>query len=307
MPAYRTEHIRNIALVGHSGAGKTTLFEALLHAGGTLQTAGSVERGTTVSDYDPMEKERQHSIQSALASIDHGGMHVNLFDTPGYPDFRGPTLSILGAVETCAVVVNAALGIEHSTLRLMDYTKARRLCRLIIVHKIDHADSDLELLVEQLRETFGSECLPINLPAKVRSQVVDCFFNPSGESDFSTVADAHHRISDQVLVTLWLSGRRRWHQILYVPALEIIGRDLTVCTVDRRGDGVEDEIAQLEQDLIALDALVESYKARLLAGCYPVEILAEAAAAPDAAPAAVESDSTPARSIAPGEIPETIF
>ncbi|MBP7625394.1 MAG: GTP-binding protein, partial [Xanthomonadales bacterium] len=199
MPAYRTEHIRNIALVGHSGAGKTTLFEALLHAGGTLQTAGSVERGTTVSDYDPMEKERQHSIQSALASIDHGGMHVNLFDTPGYPDFRGPTLSILGAVETCAVVVNAALGIEHSTLRLMDYAKARRLCRLIIVHKIDHADTDLELLVEQLRETFGPECLPINLPAKGRSQVVDCFFNPSGESDFSTVADAHQRIIDQVV------------------------------------------------------------------------------------------------------------
>lgn len=129
-------------------------------------------------------------------------------------------------------------------------------------------------------------------PAKLMPMLLDQDFNS---------------IRDQVLMNLWLSGRRRWHQILYVPALEIIGRDLTVCTVDRRGDGVEDEIAQLEQDLIALDALVESYKARLLAGCDPVEILAEAAAAPDAAPAAVESDSTPARSIAPGEIPETIF
>jgi elongation factor G len=199
MPAYTTEQIRNIALVGHQGAGKTTLFEALLHAGGTIQTAGSVERGSTVSDYDPMEKARQHSIHTAIAPIDHGGIHVNLIDTPGYPDFRGPTLSALAAVETCAVVVNAANGIEFSTTRLMEYAKARRLCRLLIVNKIDHAESDLEMLVEQLREAFGNECLPINLPAKGRSQVVDCFFNPKGESDFSSVADAHQRIIDQVV------------------------------------------------------------------------------------------------------------
>jgi elongation factor G len=81
--SYRTEQIRNVALAGHSSAGKTTLFEALLHAGGAIQTAGSVERGTTVSDFDPMEKTRVHSLNTAIASTDHSGIHVNLVDTNG--------------------------------------------------------------------------------------------------------------------------------------------------------------------------------------------------------------------------------
>ncbi|MGE4071772.1 MAG: elongation factor G [Lysobacterales bacterium] len=199
MPAYTTDQIRNVALVGHAGAGKTSLFEALLYAGGATTTQGSLERGTTVSDFDPMERDRQHSISSAIASIDHDYTHINLIDTPGYPDFRGPTLSALAAVETCAIVVSASNGIEYSTTRMMDYAKGRRLCRLLIVNKIDQDGNDLEMLVEQLRESFGNECLPINLPAKGRSTVVDCFFNPSGESDFSSVAEAHQRIIDQVV------------------------------------------------------------------------------------------------------------
>lgn len=199
MPSYATKDIRNVALTGHAGAGKTTLFEALLLAGGAINVAGSIERGTTVSDHDPMEKSRQHSLNTAIASIDHGGIHVNLIDTPGYPDFRGPTLSALAAVETCAVVVNAAHGIEFSTVRLMEYAKARRLCRLLIVNKMEHEEAELELLVEQLRETFGNECLPINLPAKGRAGVVDCFFSPSGTADFGDVTQAHQRIIDQVV------------------------------------------------------------------------------------------------------------
>ncbi|MBX3727413.1 MAG: elongation factor G [Xanthomonadales bacterium] len=197
--SHRTEQIRNIALVGHSGAGKTTLCEALLQAGGTIQTAGTVERGTTVSDFDPMEKARGHSINSTITSIDHGGVHINLIDTPGYPDFRGPTLSALAAVETCAVVLDAAAGIEHGSQRMMDYARARRLCRLIVVNKIDHEGVDLELLVEQLRETFGPECLPINLPAAGATRVVDCFGRGEGASDFGSVAEAHQRILDQVV------------------------------------------------------------------------------------------------------------
>ncbi|MDC8015599.1 elongation factor G [Tahibacter soli] len=194
---YATDGIRNIALVGHASAGKTTLFEALLQAGGVIQTQGSVERGTTVSDFDPMEKERGHSVAAAIASIDVGNCHINLVDTPGHPEFRGPTLSALAAVETCAIVVNAHNGVEHSTHRMMEYAKSRDLCRMLIVNKIDGANC--RKVVEQLREAFGPECLPINLPAQDGKSVVDCFFKPDGVADFDKVADAHQRIIDQVV------------------------------------------------------------------------------------------------------------
>jgi elongation factor G len=196
---HTTDGIRNIALAGHAGAGKTSLFEALLLAGGTIQSAGAVERGTTVSDHDPIEKERQHSISSAVASVDAGDAHINLIDTPGYPEFRGPTLSALGAVETVAIVVNATMGVEHSTRRMMDYARARRLCCMIVVNKIDHEGVALETVTNQLREEFGNVCLPINLPAAGATAVVDCFFNPAGESDFSSVGEAHQHIIDQVV------------------------------------------------------------------------------------------------------------
>ncbi|WP_146908642.1 elongation factor G [Arenimonas daejeonensis] len=197
--SYSTETIRNVALAGHSGAGKTTLFEALLHAGGAIQTAGSLERGTTVSDFDPMERSRGHSLNTAIASTDHAGIHVNLIDTPGYPDFRGPTLSAFSAVETVAIVINAGTGIEYGTRRMMEHAKARNLCRVIVINKIDSEPAKLAALVDEIRDAFGPECLPINLPADGGKTVVDCFFNPEGESDLGPVADAHQRIIDQVV------------------------------------------------------------------------------------------------------------
>jgi len=197
--SYSTSQIRNVALAGHSGAGKTTLFEALLHAGGAIQTAGNVERGTTVSDFDPMEKTRQHSLNTAIASTDHGGIHVNLIDTPGFPDFRGPTLSAFSAVETACVVVNASHGVEYGTRRMMDTAKSRNLCRVLVVNRIDAEPGKLAALIGQLRDAFGPECLPINLPANNGASVVDCFFNPTGSSDVEDVATAHQRIIDQVV------------------------------------------------------------------------------------------------------------
>ncbi len=200
MASYSTEDIRNIALVGHSGSGKTTLIESMLHRSGAISSAGSVEKANTVSDFDAQEKTYKHSLNSTVVSMDYHGGHINLIDTPGYPDFMGRALAVLPAVETCAVVINAQTGIEMITRRMMDIAKDRGLDRLIIVNKIDAEQVDLEKLLIQIKETFGSECLPINLPAENNQKVVDCFFSPSGdETDFSSVSEAHTQIVDQVV------------------------------------------------------------------------------------------------------------
>jgi elongation factor G len=201
MPSYRTEDIRNITLVGHAGSGKTTLVEALLAKAGRIGEAGTVERGTTTADYDPLEKQYQHSLDSAIVSLDFEGIHVNLIDTPGFPDFRGPTLTGMAATETTAIVVNAQNGIELSTRRLMRRAKSRRLCRIIVINRIDMPGADLARVVEQLREEFGPECLPINLPAADLSTVADCFFGTDGKTDILSLAEAHEAIIDQVVET----------------------------------------------------------------------------------------------------------
>ncbi|MHA6205384.1 elongation factor G [Dyella soli] len=197
--SYNTENIRNIALAGHAGAGKTTLFEALLHAGGTLQTQGSVERGTTLSDTDNQEKARGHSIDAAIASVSFGNSHINLIDTAGYPDFRGPALSAFAAVETVAIVVNATNGIEYSTRRMMERAAERGLARVLVINKIDFEGARLSALVDALRDEFGNQCLPVNLPSQGGKLVRDCFFQTAGQTDFSSLAEAHQRILDQVV------------------------------------------------------------------------------------------------------------
>src|SRR4051812_25147022 len=162
---YATADIRNIALVGQAGAGKTLLAESLLLAAGVIRSRGSLERGTTVCDFDPQEKQLRHSLDAALVHFPADGRHINLFDTPGYPDFTGRAMTVLEAVETAAVVVSAVGGIEPVTQRMMDFARDRELCRLVVINKIDSRDAHPEAVLAQLRETFGRECLPLNLPA----------------------------------------------------------------------------------------------------------------------------------------------
>jgi elongation factor G len=197
---YTTQGIRNVGLVGQAGAGKTWLLESLLLEAGAIRNKGSLQRGTTVCDSDEQERRLQHSLDTAICGFDHGDTHLNLIDTPGYPDFLGRTLSVLEAVETAAVLISATGGVDTITQRLMDFAKDRELCRLVIINKIDCREAKPAEVLEQVREAFGPQCLPLNLPADSGSAVVDCFFQASGRAtDFSTVEAAHTQIIDQVI------------------------------------------------------------------------------------------------------------
>ena len=192
-------NIRTLALVGPAAAGKTTLAEALLQHTGAIGAAGSVERGSTVSDHDALEIKAGHSLQSSVMHLDHDGCRIHLIDTPGAPDFIGQSLPALEAVETAAIVINAAAGIEPMAQRMMAYAAERGLDRLIIVNRIDAQDVDLSALLADIQAVFGKECLPLNLPDAGATQVVDCFYNREGHCDFGAVADAHRALVEQVV------------------------------------------------------------------------------------------------------------
>lgn len=199
----RVSTIRTVALVGPAAAGKTLLLDALLAHAGAIPQAGSIERGSTVSDHDPLERRLGHSLQSSLAHFTHGGIRVHAIDTPGAPDFVGQALPALEAADTAIVVINAQNGIELMAQRLLAAAGERGLTRLIVVNKIDCPDTDLPALLAQIREVFGKECLPLNLPAGGAKRVADCFFaasSPDGlEADFSSVAEAHRALVEQVV------------------------------------------------------------------------------------------------------------
>jgi elongation factor G len=197
--AVQVADIRTLALVGPAAAGKTSLAEALLLKSGAIGAAGSLERGSTVSDFDPLERKMQHSLNSAVLHMAHAGTRIHFIDTPGGPDFVGQSLPSLEAVETAAVVINAAVGIEPMAVRMMEYAAERQLDRVIVVNKIDAQGIDLAGLLAEIQATFGKECLPLNLPDDGGAKVVDCFYNREGHSDFGSVDAAHRALVEQVV------------------------------------------------------------------------------------------------------------
>ncbi|TVQ59485.1 MAG: elongation factor G [Phycisphaerales bacterium] len=197
--AYTTADIRNIALVGHSHAGKTSLAERLLVDTKAKGRLGTVDEGNTTCDYEAEEKAHKHSLNSALVHFDHDGRHINLIDTPGSPDFYGQALTSLPAVETTCVVIDAVAGVQMNTRRLMKMAEERRLPRMIVINKIDHDNIDLPGLLNRVRETFGPACVPINLPTKGATDVVDLLEAESGSPDFSTFEEARTQLLDQIV------------------------------------------------------------------------------------------------------------
>ena len=157
MATYTTADIRNLALVGGAGSGKTTLVEALLKEAGVIGRAGRVEDGNTVCDFEDLEKEFGSSLDSAVVHFDHDGSHVNMIDTPGLADFSGMAISVFPAVETVCVVISAHDGIAPMTRRMMNIAKQRNLPRMIIINYIDDESADLEALTEPTSRAWTDE------------------------------------------------------------------------------------------------------------------------------------------------------
>lgn len=249
-----TQNIRTLALVGQTGSGKTSLAEALLFKAGAIGAPGSLERGTTVTDFDPMERRAQHSLNAAVVHFDHHDTRIHLIDTPGYSDFVGQSMTALEAVETAAIVISASTGIEVMSARMMDWSAKRRLDRVIVVNKID-AGGDFAALVQQIQATFGKECLPLNLPAAGGTKVVDCFFNTTGEADFSSVEAAHRALVEQVVevdpefVERYLNDGDVDPRELHAPLEEALrqGHLIPICFVSsRNGAGVAELLDVIE-------------------------------------------------------------
>ena len=223
MPTYTTADIRNVLLTGHGGCGKTSLVDALLFESKTVTRKGLVADGTSVSDFEKEEKEHKHSIYSAILHADHLGKRINLIDAPGSPDLIGHAIACLPAVETVAVVINAASGIEVVTRRMMEMAKEWNLPRAIIINKCDGPELKLAGLVANIQATFGQECLPVNLPANGGKAVVECLLNNEGKSDFGDVKAAHAAILDQIveidetLMERYLGGEEPNYDALHDP------------------------------------------------------------------------------------------
>ncbi|WP_026894969.1 elongation factor G [Clostridiisalibacter paucivorans] len=164
MKSYDVDKIRNIALLGHGGSGKTTITEAMLFTAKLLKRAGTVEDGNTVSDYNKEEKDRQFSINTSLIPIEWHDHKYNIFDTPGYFDFIGEVNSALRVANGAVILVDASSGIEVGTEKAWNYTRKRNLPTFILVNKMDKENVNFDKLVTELREKFGKMVIPFHIP-----------------------------------------------------------------------------------------------------------------------------------------------
>jgi len=158
------DQVRNVVLVGHSGSGKSSLVEALLAATGTIQRQGSIEEGTTVSDFDEVEIRQQRSVNLTLAPLVHNGIKVNLLDTPGYADFTGDLRAGLRAADSALFAVSATDGIDGVTRMLWEECAAVSMPRAVVITKIDHQRADFEAILAACRSAFGDAVAPLYLP-----------------------------------------------------------------------------------------------------------------------------------------------
>jgi len=182
MPHKEPGKIRNVAVIGHRGTGKTSLVEALLYESGTVNRLGSVAEGSTISDHDDEERRRGMSISAAVTHLEWEGRTINLIDTPGEPSFQADVLSALRVVEGAVVTVSGVLGVEVGTERLWRRCDELGISRLVLVNLLDRERADFYAALEQLRERLSAKCVAVEIPI-------------GSENDFHGVVDLVHMVA----------------------------------------------------------------------------------------------------------------
>ena len=217
MARYDTKQLRNIVLLSHSGAGKTIASEAMLHVAGLTSRLGTVEDGTTSSDFEPEEIRRQGSVQSSVISCLWNGHKINVLDTPGYADFRGEVISSVHVADAAVFVIACPSGPEVGTTQMWSIADARSLPRLIYLSKMDKENADFNRSMDLITERFGRKCVPIQIPVGSESEfnaLVNLLDSESitAEQSTSDVEAARERLiesvaeSDDGLATKYLEG-----------------------------------------------------------------------------------------------------
>jgi len=246
-----------VAFVGHGAAGKTSLVDSLLFKAGAVSRRGSVDDGTSVSDYDDEEHKRKFSIDSSLVHCDYAGKYLQILDSPGYPDFVGAALGPLNAVETAVVVVNAAHGVEVNTRRMFREAGQRGLARLIVLNKLDSDNLNLPQVVDAVRQSFGKNCVfmnaPVGLGASFKGVVGVLSGGPEAAIDLakarSEVIDAVSE-SDDALMEKYLSEGDLSNEEILAAIPKAVAAGLLVpmlCTSAKKDIGVTEVLDALTQ------------------------------------------------------------
>ena len=164
MPNITTDRIRNVVLLSHGGAGKTILSEAMLFSAGGISRMGTVEDGTTTSDFEPEETRRGNSVQASVLNLPWKNHKLNVIDTPSYADFRGEAISGIRVADAAVIVVASSSGVEVGTKQMWQLAEQYRLPRIIYVSKMDRENADFQRVTDALADSFGRHCVPINIP-----------------------------------------------------------------------------------------------------------------------------------------------
>ncbi len=197
MARYEVGNIRNVVFCGHGSSGKTTLVDSLLALTGAVNSQPSVDNGTSICDFDEEEKHHKHSIEAAVTHFEHDGVRFNAIDTPGYPDLIGQAIGAMQAVETAVICIDAHAGIKVNTRRTFSEAGKAGLGRIICITKLDSDNIDFEGLLASIKEMFGTECVPLNVPHGVGAQfdgVISTLHVPSDVDDAPVDLAEYHEL-----------------------------------------------------------------------------------------------------------------